>query len=76
MLILVGVSINVLIQSNILGSAKNAGEKYRTETEKEAGQINVTIGETEYSSKIDGTYARIDDPENSLPGYFTQFIEN
>ena len=36
MLILVAVSINVLIQSNIIGAAKKAGQDYKTESEKEA----------------------------------------
>ena len=32
MLILVGVTVNVIINSNILGSAKNAGKKWKTNT--------------------------------------------
>ena len=44
MLILVGVSINILIESDLIGSAKNAANKYKEAAEKEgAGIIEIDV---------------------------------
>ena len=44
MLILVTVSVTVLIQSNILGSAKNAGKQWNNAQTSEAGNIKTNVG--------------------------------
>lgn len=50
MLILVGITINVVLNSNILGSAKNAGKKWQDEEQKEATESNIIIDGVEYAS--------------------------
>lgn len=47
MLILVTVSVTVLINSNILGSAKNAGKQWNNAQTSEAGNTTVNVGGTE-----------------------------
>ena len=64
MLILVGVTVNVIINSNILGSAKNAGKKWKDEAQKEATEGKITISGIEYES-ID-EYVSLS--QASLPG--------
>lgn len=55
MLILVAVSVAVLIDSDLLGTAKNAGEQYRTNMDAEENmsindvKINVDGVETQWS---------------------------
>ena len=50
MLILVGVVVTVVIQSNLLGTAKTAGDKYKTAYEDESNMSEVTINGEKYSS--------------------------
>ena len=50
MLILVGVVVTVVIQSDLLGTAKNAGDEYKAAYEKESGISGVTINGKEYGS--------------------------
>ena len=50
MLILVGVVVTVVIQSNLLGTAKTAGDKYKTAYEEEGNMSKVTINGEEYNS--------------------------
>ena len=50
MLILVAVTVNVLIESGIIGSAKNAANKTQTAYENEATLGKITIGGKEYNS--------------------------
>ena len=64
MLILVGITINVVLNSNILGSAKNAGKKWKDEAQKEAGNMTITMDGVEYASIEDYIQGnRIYDPE-------------
>ena len=50
MLILVGVVVTVVIQSNLLGTAKTAGNKYKTAYEDESNMSEVTINGEKYAS--------------------------
>ena len=50
MLILVAVSVNILIKSNLMGTAKSATEKYKTATEEEGKDGTITIGDKTYNS--------------------------
>ena len=50
MLILVGVVVTVVIQSNLLGTAKTAGDKYKTASEEESSMRGVTINDKNYDS--------------------------
>ena len=50
MLILVGVVVTVVIQSNLLGTAKTAGDKYKTAYEDESNMSEVTINGKKYGS--------------------------
>ena len=50
MLILVGVVVTVVIQSNLLGTAKTAGAKYKTAYEDESNMSEVTINGEKYAS--------------------------
>ena len=50
MLILVGVVVTVVIQSDLLGTAKNAGDEYKAAYEKESSIRGVTINGKEYGS--------------------------
>ena len=50
MLILVGVVVTVVIQSNLLGTAKTAGGKYKTAYEDESNMSEVTINGEKYAS--------------------------
>ena len=50
MLILVGVVVTVVIQSNLLGTAKTAGDKYKTAYENESNMSEVTINGEKYAS--------------------------
>ena len=50
MLILVGVVVTVVIQSNLLGTAKTAGDKYKTAYENESNMNEVTINGKKYAS--------------------------
>jgi len=57
MLILVGVSVSVVINSDLLGTAEDAGNKLQTAYEEEGNLSKVTIGEEEYDSL--GEYGQI-----------------
>ena len=50
MLILVGVVVTVVIQSNLLGTAKTAGDKYKTAYEDESNMSEVTVNGEKYAS--------------------------
>ena len=50
MLILVAVSVNVLIKSNLIGTAEKATEKYKTAAEEEGKGGTITIGDIKYDS--------------------------
>ena len=50
MLILVGVVVTVVIQSDLLGTAKTAGDKYKTAYEEESNMSGVTINGKQYGS--------------------------
>ena len=50
MLILVGVVVTVVIQSDLLGTAKTAGDKYKTAYEEESKMSGVTINGKKYES--------------------------
>ena len=50
MLILVGVVVTVVIQSDLLGTAKTAGDKYKTAHEEESKMSGVTINGKQYGS--------------------------
>ena len=50
MLILVGVVVTVVIQSDLLGTAKTAGDKYKTAYEEESKMSEVTINGKQYGS--------------------------
>ena len=50
MLILVGVVVTVVIQSDLLGTARNAGEEYKLAYEKESNTSEVTINGEKYTS--------------------------
>ena len=50
MLILVGVVVTVVIQSDLLGTAKTAGDKYKTAYEEESKMSGVTINGKQYGS--------------------------
>lgn len=50
MLILVAVSVNILIKSNLIGTAEKATNKYKTASEEEAKGGSITINGKEYES--------------------------
>ena len=50
MLILVGVVVTVVIQSDLLGTAKNAGDEYKGAYVDESNMNNVAINQKEYNS--------------------------
>ena len=50
MLILVAVSVNLLIKSNLIGNAEKATNAYKTATEEEANGGKIKIGDIEYDS--------------------------
>ena len=50
MLILVGVVVTVVIQSDLLGTANTAGDKYKTAYEEESKMSGVTINGKQYGS--------------------------
>ena len=50
MLILVGVVVTVVIQSDLLGTAKTAGDQYKTAYEEESNMSGVTINGKQYGS--------------------------
>ena len=50
MLILVAVSVNILIKSNLIGTAERTTEKYKTVAEEEGKGGAITIGDTKYNS--------------------------
>ena len=50
MLILVAVSVNVLIKSNLIGTAEKATDKYKTASEEEAKGGAITINGKQYDS--------------------------
>ena len=60
MLILVAVSVNVLIKSNLIGTAEKAVDKYKTASEEEANGGTIEINGKKYASiedYIEGTEA-------------------
>ena len=50
MLILVAVSVNILIKSNLIGTAEKATNAYKTATEEEVNGGKIKIGDIEYDS--------------------------
>ena len=50
MLILVAVSVNIIINSNIIGQAEKAAEGYKTAYEQESNIGQITIGGKTYNS--------------------------
>ncbi len=50
MLILVAVSVNILIKSNLIGTAEKTVNKYKTATEDESSGGKITINGKEYES--------------------------
>ena len=50
MLILVAVSVNILIKSNLIGTAEKTVNKYKTATEDEASGGKITINGKVYGS--------------------------
>ena len=50
MLILVAVSVNILIKSNLIGTAEKAANKYKTASEEEANGGKITIDGKVYES--------------------------
>ncbi len=67
MLILVAVSVNVLIKSNLIGTAEKVGDKYKTATEEETKGGTIEINGKKYNS-IDDYMKEINpiivEPEN------------
>ena len=63
MLILVGVVVTVVIQSNLLGTAKTAGDKYKTAYEDESNMSEVTINGEKYASIEDYLEGKVKLPE-------------
>ena len=63
MLILVGVVVTVVIQSNLLGTAKTAGDKYKTAYENESNMSEVTINGEKYASIEDYLEGKVELPE-------------
>ena len=63
MLILVGVVVTVVIQSNLLGTAKTAGDKYKTAYEDESNMSEVTINGEKYASIEDYIEGKVKLPE-------------
>ena len=63
MLILVGVVVTVVIQSNLLGTAKTAGDKYKTAYEDESNMSEVTINGEKYASIKDYLEGKVKLPE-------------
>ena len=65
MLILVGVVVTVVIQSNLLGTAKIAGDKYKTAYEDESNMSEVTINAEKYDSIEDYLEGKVKLPEGA-----------
>ena len=63
MLILVGVVVTVVIQSDLLGTAKTAGDKYKTAYEDESNMSEVTIDGKKYASIEDYLEGNVKLPE-------------
>ena len=53
MLILVAVSVNILIKSNLIGATEKATDKYKTALEEEANGETIEIGGKKYNSLED-----------------------
>ena len=53
MLILVAVSVNILIKSNLIGAAEKATDKYKTALEEETNGETIEIGGKKYNSLED-----------------------
>ena len=65
MLILVGVVVQVVIQSDLLGTAKTAGDKYKTAYEDESNMSEVTINGKKYASIEDYLEGKAKLPEGA-----------
>ena len=65
MLILVGVVVTVVIQSDLLGTAKTAGDKYKTAYEDESNMSEVTINGEKYASIEDYLEGKVKLPEGA-----------
>ena len=63
MLILVGVVVTVVIESNLLGTAKTAVDKYKTAYEDESNMSEVTINGEKYASIEDYLEGKVKLPE-------------
>ena len=50
MLILVAVSVNVLIKSNLIGTTEKVTDKYKTASEEESKEGAITINGKQYDS--------------------------
>ena len=50
MLVLVGVSVSILVESDLIGAAEKAGDKFKSEQEKEQTLGQITIGNKTYAS--------------------------
>ena len=50
MLILVGVSVQVVINSNLIGTAQDAGNRTETKYQEEGNISEITVGNTTYES--------------------------
>ena len=72
MLILVGVVVTVVIQSNLLGTAKTAGDKYKTAYEDESNMSEVTINGEKYASIEDYLEGKVKLPEIKVGEKATQ----
>ena len=70
MLILVAVSVNIIINSNIIGQAEKAAEGYKTAYEQESNIGQVTIGGKTYNSIEDYL------PEQGPKGHNFQYTDN
>ncbi len=85
MLILVAVSINVIVNSNLIGHAEKTGDKYKMAYEDESKMSKVTINGKEYASLEDYTKEKLWDGEttelpelrkNETTGKFDWYIYN
>ena len=61
MLILVAVSVNVLIKSNLIGTAEKTGDKYKTASEEEANGGVIEIDGKKYNSIEDYMAGKLPD---------------
>jgi len=86
MMILVAVSVAIIIRSDLLGTAKSAGESWKSKSDEESGMKEVTIDGVKYASiedyirqnsgsVVDPENPGDEDPEDEIISTDTNYVE-